>query len=172
LQGTYAIVVISHAIVQVHSEHMTNPNNPIATVSSFFSLVEGKQLDAAYALLSDDLVVRGPAPVPLGKKEYTAVHSAWSKACSDWSFNLSKAEVVAGGKVAATIAISATLDGDLVGLPVPGLPARIAPTGRRAKLPEEHPVVTVEGGKITALEFATPPGGGIPGLLAQMGVGK
>jgi len=151
---------------------MTNTNNPIATVSSFFSLVERKQLDAAYALLSDDLVVRGPAPVPLGKKEYTAVHSAWSKACSDWSFNLSRAEVTTDGKVETTIAISATHDGDLVGLPVPGLPQRIAPTGRRAKLPEERPLVTVRDGKITALEFATPPGGGIPGLLSQFGVTK
>jgi hypothetical protein len=164
-------VVISPAIVQVQSERMTNTNNPIATVSSFFSLVERKQLDAAYALLADDLVVQGPAPVPLGKKEYTAVHSAWSTACSDWSFNLSKAELK-DGKVETTIAISATHDGELVGLPVPGLPPRIAPTGRRAKLPEERPVATVRDGKITALVFATPPGGGIPGLLSQFGVTK
>ena len=150
---------------------MTNPN-PIATISSFFSLVEAKDLAGAYALLSEDLVVKGPAPVPLGKKEYTAVHSAWSKACSDWSFNLSKAEVTGDGKVTTTIAITATHDGDLAGLPVPGLPARIAPTGRRAKLPEEHPLVTVQGGKITALEFQTPPGGGIPGLLSQFGITK
>ena len=138
--------------------------------TKFFTLVEQKQLDAAYALLSDDLVVRGPAPVPLGKREYTAVHTAWSRACSDWRFNCSSIEELADGRVKATIAITATLDGDLFGLPVPGLPARVPPTGRKAKLPIEQPVITIAGGKIAAFEFVTPPGGGIPGLLAQMGV--
>lgn len=142
------------------------------TAKQFFSLVEHKQLDAAYALLADNLVVNGPAPVPLGKREYTAVHTAWSRACSDWSFNCSAVEDLGNGKVKTTIAITATLDGDLEGLPVPGLPARIAPTGRKAKLPTEHPVITVVGGKIVALDFVTPPGGGIAGLLAQMGVAK
>jgi ketosteroid isomerase-like protein len=151
---------------------MMNQTQPTEIVKSFFSLVEHKQLDAAFALLSDDLVVQGPAPKPLGKAEYTAVHAAWAKACSDWRFNLSQAEATGDGKVTTTIAITATHDGDLQGLPVPGLPARVAPTGRRAKLPEEHPVVTVRGGKITALEFATPPGGGIPGLLSQFGITK
>jgi len=142
------------------------------TATKFFTLVESKQLDAAFALLSENLVVNGPAPVPLGKKEYTAVHSAWAKACSDWKFNCSAIEDLGGGKVKATIAITATNDGDIVGLPVPGLPARIPPSGRKAKLPTEHPVITVDGGKITALEFVTPPGGGMPGLLAQFGVTK
>ena len=145
---------------------------PTETVTSFFELVERKDLAAAYALLADDLVVTGPAPIPLGKAEYTAVHTAWSKACSDWRFNCSKTEAVAADRVAATIAITATLDGELEGLPMPGIPSRVAPTGRRAKLPEEHPVVTVHDGKITAIEFATPPGGGVPGLLAQFGVTK
>ena len=150
---------------------MTN-QNPTEIAKSFYSLVERKQLDAAYALLADDLVVKGPAPKPLGKREYTAVHNAWSKACSDWRFNCSAAELTGDGKVATTIAITATFDGDLVGMPAPGVPERVAPTGRRAKLPEERPVMTVQNGKITALEFVTPPGGGIPGLLAQFGITK
>jgi hypothetical protein len=150
---------------------MTN-TNPTEIAKKFYSLVEQKQLDAAFALLSDDLVVKGPAPKQLGKAEYTAVHTAWGKACSDWRFNCTRAELTGDGKVATTIAITATLDGDLVGLPVPGLPARIAPTGRRAKLPEERPVMTIQNGKIVALEFVTEPGGGIPGLLSQFGITK
>jgi hypothetical protein len=146
--------------------------NNTETATKFFTLVEQKQLSEAFALLSEDLKVIGPAPVPLGKKEYTAVHSAWAKACSDWRFNCSSAVDLGAGKVRTTIAITATLDGDLVGLPVPGLPARVAPTGRKAKLPAEEPVITVESGKIVALEFKTPPGGGIPGLLSQFGVTK
>ena len=150
---------------------MTN-TNPTEIVKTFFSLVERKDLTAAFALLSDDLVVKGPAPKPLGKAEYTAVHTAWAKACSDWKFNCSQAELTGDAKVETTIAISATHDGDLVGMPIPGLPARIAPTGRRAKLPEERPVFTVRDGKIVTLEVRTPPGGGIPGLLAQFGIAK
>jgi ketosteroid isomerase-like protein len=145
---------------------------PAEIAASFFSLVEHKQLDAAFALLADDLVVKGPAPKPLGKREYTAVHGAWAKACSDWRFNWCSMEDLGDGKVRATIGITATLDGELVGLPVPGLPERVSPTGRKAKLPAEHPVMTIRGGKITALEFVTPEGGGVPGLLAQFGVSR
>jgi hypothetical protein len=142
------------------------------TTMKFFSLVEERKMDAAYALLADDLVVKGPAPVPLGKKEYTAVHSAWAKACSDWRFNCSAIEDLGGETVKATIAITATHDGDLSGLPVPGLPAKVSATGRKAKLPRETPVIKVVSGKIASLEFVTPPGGGVPGLLAQFGIAK
>jgi SnoaL-like domain len=139
-------------------------------LEAFFRAVEEKQLDRAFGLLADDLVVEGPAPVPLGKREYTAVHAAWARACSDWRFNCSKIDAIDDRTVIATIGITATFDGELAGLPVPGLPARVAPTGRKAKLPEERPQVTVENGKITALRFTTPPGGGVPGLLAQFGI--
>jgi hypothetical protein len=142
------------------------------TAAKFFTLIEHKQLESAFALLSDDLLVKGPAPKPLGKPEYTAVYNAWARACSDWRFNWSAMEDLGNGKVRATIGITATLDGELVGLPVPGLPARLAPTGRKAKLPAEHPVLTVVDGKIMSLEFVTPPGGGIPGLLAQFGIAR
>ena len=141
-----------------------------ATATTFFTLVERKQLDAAFALLADELVVHGPAPVPLGKREFMAVFTAWANACSDFRFNCDDARDLGQGKVKTTIAISATLDGDLVGLPVPGLPPRVAPTGKKAQLPTEEPVFTIVGGKITAITFATPPGGGIEGMLAQMGV--
>jgi hypothetical protein len=139
-------------------------------VQDFFQAVEKKELDRAFGLLADDLVVEGPAPVPLGKREYTAVHSAWSRACSDWNFNCSKIEAIDDHTVVATIGITATFDGELTGMPVPGLPARVAPNGKKAKLPEERPQVTVKNGKIVALRFATPPGGGVPGLLSQFGI--
>ena len=137
-------------------------------VKSFLASVEDKRLDEAFDLLSEDLVVRGPAPVPLGKKEYTGVHSAWAKACPDWRFNCSKLDE-RGDKVVATIRITATHSGEL-NMPMPGLPQRIAGTGRKAALPEEHPEFTVRDGKIVALEFVAPPGGGVPGLLAQFGI--
>jgi len=139
-------------------------------LKAFFQAIEAKELDRAFSLLSDDLVVIGPAPVPLGKREYTAGHTAWARACSDFRFNCSKLDPVDDRRVTATIGITATMDGELVGLPVPGLPARIAPTGRTARLPEERPEVTVTNGKITSLRFSTPPGGGVPGLLAQFGI--
>ncbi len=147
---------------------MTNTTSPTQIARDFFTAVEEKRLAEAFALLSEDLVVKGPAPRALGKREYTGVHSAWAKACPDWRFNASHFEEK-GDTVVATIRITATHVNPL-SMPIPGLPQEIPGSGRKASLPEEKPAITVRDGKIVALEFVTPPGGGVPGLLTQFGI--
>ncbi|HZS79116.1 MAG TPA: hypothetical protein VFA41_21070 [Ktedonobacteraceae bacterium] len=46
----------------------------------------------------------------------------------------------------------------------------IPPTGKRISLPVEHVEYTLSGNKITSLSSDNVPGGGVPGVLAQMGV--
>lgn len=90
-------------------------------------------------------------------------------AIPDFSFNTSDA-VEEGDKVTLTIRVTGTHTGVLdlgrIGLPV--LP--IQPTGRAISHPVEHPVVTFRKGKVSALDLPQVPGGGLPGLLEEIGV--
>ncbi len=68
----------------------------------------------------------------------------------------------------AAVQITGTHTRDLV-LPVPGMPP-IPATGKRVSLPEEHITFTFKGDTLASLTSDNVPGGGIPGLLAQIGV--
>jgi hypothetical protein len=54
-------------------------------------------------------------------------------------------------------------------LPMPGIPP-IPATGKSVSLPEEHITFTFKGDKITSLTSDNVPGGGVAGVLAQIGV--
>jgi len=53
-------------------------------------------------------------------------------------------------------------------LPMPGMPS-IPPTGKQVSVKDTY-LVTVEGDKVSRLEVNSPPDGGIPAALAQIGV--
>lgn len=53
--------------------------------------------------------------------------------------------------------------------PVPGL-KNIPATGKAIKMPEEEIYLTTKEDKITRIELKQTPGGGLPGLLKQIGV--
>ncbi len=83
----------------------------------------------------------------------------------DWSFNLGSLEEQ-GDKVLATVHITGTHTRDLL---VPGLPP-VPATNKRVSLPEEHLEFTFHGDKIASLSSDNVPGGGVPGVLQQIGV--
>ena len=98
-----------------------------------------------------------------------SVRQVLAEALPDFSFNTSEAREE-GDKITLTIQITGTNTGVLdlgrVGLPVPP----IQPTGRTVKHPVEHPVLTVRNGKFSALDLPQVEGGGLPGLLKQLGI--
>lgn len=120
-----------------------------------------------YAHLTDDFVFAGPVPQPIGAQQWVGLQQALQTAMPDWSFNASKFEDK-GGVVRVTVQISGThtedLDLSAMGLPV--IPA----TSIHVQLPAEHPELTVKGDKVSAVNVQPTPGGGVPGLLAQLGV--
>ena len=139
----------------------------VDTVKAFAEALEARDFDRAASYLSDDFVLTGPTPQPVGKQEFIAIQSAFQDAFQDWSFN-SHDEVEQGDKVIAATQITGTQTRDLV-VPIPGLPT-IPATGKRVSLPEEHLTFTFKGDKIASLTADNTPGGGIPGVLAQIGV--
>src|SRR5947209_245276 len=139
--------------------------NKTETVKAFSSALESKDFDKAASYLSDDFTLSGPTPQPVGKNEFIAIQSAFIYAFPDWAFNLSHMEEQ-GEKVLATVQITGTHGQPLV---VPGMPP-IPATNKKVSLPEEHLVFTFKDDQIASLSSDEVPGGGVPGVLQQIGV--
>jgi predicted ester cyclase len=139
----------------------------VDTVKAFSEALEARDFNKAASYLADDFVFAGPVPQPIGKQEFLAVQSAFEEAFQDWSFN-SHDEVEQGDKVEAAVQITGTHTHALV-LPMPGMPP-IPATGKKVSLPVEHLTFTFKGDKIANLTSDNTPGGGVPGVLTQIGV--
>ncbi len=139
----------------------------VETIKAFSAALEAKEFEKAASYLADDFVFSGPVPQPIGKQEFIAVQSAFESAFEDWSFN-SHDEVEQGDRVLAAVQITGTHTRDLI-LPMPGMPA-IPATHKKISLPEEHMEFTFKGDKIASLTSDNMPGGGVPGVLHQIGV--
>lgn len=119
--------------------------------------------------ITDDFVVTGPTPQPLGKAEFLGLHAILARAFPDFNFNISQA-VESGNQVELTIQITGTHTGVLdltpTGMPIPPVP----PTGKKIKVAVEHPVLTMQGSKFSSLNLPVVPGGGLPSMLSQLGL--
>jgi len=112
------------------------------------------------------MIFTGPVPKPLSRVEYIDLLRAIHKAFPDWKFNATNFKQVRD-HVTCNTRISGTHTGVLE-LPMLGISAQ--PTNKRFASPEELLTITVENGKITRVESANMPGGGLMGILAQVGV--
>ncbi len=137
------------------------------TIKAFSAALEAREFEKAASFLADEFVFTGPVPQPIGKHEFIAIQKAFESAFEDWSFN-SHDEVEQGDKVIAVVQITGTHTRDLV-LPMPGMPT-IPAANKKISLPEEHLEFTFVGEKIASLRSDNVPGGGVPGVLQQIGV--
>jgi len=119
------------------------------------------------SLIADDFSMSGPVPMPVGKREFVGLMTAFLKAMPDWRFNPGEYKEN-GDQVTVPIQITGTQTGELQ-LPMPGMPA-IPPSGKSVSLPAEPSTFTVKNGKLTKLEVESTPAGGVTGILSQLGV--
>ncbi len=119
------------------------------------------------SLVADDFSMTGPVPMPVGKREFIGLMMALVKAMPDWKFNAGEYQEN-GDQVTVPLRITGTHTGELQ-LPMPGLPA-IQASGTKVSLPSEPSTFTVKNGQLTKLEVASTPGGGVMGILSQLGV--
>jgi len=117
--------------------------------------------------MSDDFSFSGPTPVPLNKAAYVGMMSSLVNAFPDLKNNL-KITGESGGKVEGSVQMAGTHTKpfDLSGMKMPVFP----PTGKSFSLPRESFVITVKNGKISGFEVSVPEGGGLGGILAQLGI--
>jgi hypothetical protein len=128
--------------------------------------MEAGDMDKLGPSLSDDFKFDGPVPEPIGKKEFLGLMKGLVTGIPDWKFN-SRDYREDGNKVRLTVKIAGTQSRTLS---LPMIPQPIAPTNKRVQLPEEHLEFSVAGNKITRIHSDTVPGGGVMGILEQLGV--
>jgi predicted ester cyclase len=136
----------------------------VKSVLAAFESGDGKKAEST---LSDDMVFAGPVPQPIGRQEFVGLQSALIAAIPDWKFNAADFKEQ-GDKVTLKVHISGTHTKPL-NLPPMGIQSMPA-TGKHVQLPYEVLTVTVKNGKATRIEAEHVDGGGVPGLLAQLGV--
>ena len=124
-------------------------------------------VNAAEAYLTPDAVAAGGVlPQPIPAKEAISLMSALNTAFPDLKFDIQNV-TVKGNQATVQAVWSGTNNGDL-NMPMPGMPS-IPATGKKVSVKDTY-IVTVQGDKVSRMEVDSPPDGGIPAALDQIGV--
>lgn len=124
-------------------------------------------VDAAESYLTPDAVAAGGVlPQPIPAKEAIRLMSALNSAFPDLKFDIQNV-TVEGDRATVQAIWSGTNEGPL-NMPLPGMPS-IPPTGKQVSVKDTY-IVTVQGDKVSRIEVDSPPDGGIPAALGQIGV--
>ena len=118
-------------------------------------------------LTADAMVSGGVLPKPMPAMEAFGLIGAMSAAFPDLKFEV-KQVTVNGNQATVNVQLSGTNTGPL-SMPLPGMPSSIPPTGKKVSVPDAF-VVTVQGDKVSHMHVESPANGGLPAVLAQIGV--
>ena len=141
--------------------------NATEIVKTGWAAIERGDIPKASTYLAEDFQFSGPVPKPLHKQEFMKMMQALIAGVPDWKFNARNMEAH-GHTVEATVQPTGTHTRLLSGL-MPGMPDA-PPTGKSFKLSPEHVRITLRGDKILSIQTDPVPGGGIPGMLQQLGI--
>jgi hypothetical protein len=134
-------------------------------VKKAFAEIEKGVIDASR--YTEDMIFSGPVPKPMKRNEYVTLMKNLVGAFPDWNFHAHDFQAL-GDTIKVTVGITGTHIRTLPGL-MPGMLA-LPPTNKSFILPEEHLSIKVRGDKICELVADVVPGGGVSGILAQLGV--
>lgn len=118
-------------------------------------------------LTADAVASGGVLPQPMPALEAFKLIGGLKTAFPDLKFEVEDV-TVNGNQATVKAQVSGTNTGPL-SLPMPGMPSNMPPTGKKVSAKDTF-VVTVEGDKVSHLHVDSPAGGGLPALLAQLGV--
>jgi predicted ester cyclase len=118
-------------------------------------------------LTADAMVSGGVLPQPLPAMEAFNLVGAMQAAFPDLKFEVEQV-TVNGDQATVNLQLIGTNTGPL-NMPLPGMPGSIPPTGKKVSAKDVF-VLTVQDDKVSHMRVESPAGGGLPGLLAQMGV--
>ena len=119
------------------------------------------------SLTANAMASGGVLPQPMPAMEAFQLIAGLMTAFPDLKFEVEDV-VVNGNQATVKAQISGTNTGPL-SLPMPGMPSNMPPTGKKVSAKDVF-VVTVEGDKVSHLHVDSPADGGLPALLAQVGV--
>jgi hypothetical protein len=138
----------------------------VEQVASDF-ITKMNDVDAAESYLTPDAVSAGGVlPQPIPAREAISLLRALKTAFPDLKFDIQN--VTVNGNQATVQAIWSGTNSGAMNMPFPGM-QNIPPTGKHVSVKDTY-IVTVEGDKVSRLEVNSPPDGGIPAALGQIGV--
>lgn len=138
----------------------------VETVEALVTALQSGDIELAAKLLSTDCMVSGFAPKPLTQEKFLALQSQLLVAMPDFSYNLSETHAD-GNEVHALMMISGTHTNTLA-LPMFGL-REIPATGLEVVLPQVGSTWQVEHDQVVGIRIEEVAGGGLTGLLQQVG---
>ena len=146
--------------------------SPVDIVKDFMIALESKDFDTAASYLSDDFAFSGWTPQPLDKDQFITVMGELKAGIPNLSYHFHTVrdvrDLVQESTVKAAIQMTGTQTDSFI-LPPLGLPP-IPQMARSVSLPEEHWDYTLQNRKIVNITVQRVPGGGIQGLLRQLGI--
>jgi hypothetical protein len=124
-------------------------------------------VNAAESYLTPDAVSAGGVlPQPIPAREAIGLLTALKTAFPDLRFDVQN--VTVNGNQATVQAVWSGTNKGPLNMPLPGM-SSIPPTGKKVSVKDTY-IVTVDGDKISRLDVDSPPDGGIPAALGQIGV--
>lgn len=141
--------------------------NTQKVAEAFVAAWQASDTDTLTELATDNFTFSGAVPEPLPLNAVIGLILTLKKAFPDLQYNAS-IQQVEGNVAHLTPHLPGTHTGDL-DLTMMGL-GIIPPSGKSINLPEETAQITVEGGKVVNYHVVPTAGGGLPGILTQLGV--
>lgn len=141
-------------------------------VTAFMGAMETKEYGRAAGYLADTMLFYGFTPKPLPRDQFMMVMSGLTAGFPDLSYNFRNVQevdvTIEGTRVTGSVRLTGTQTDSFI-LPPLGL-APIPQTAGSISLPEETWEFLLREGKIASIQVDHVPGGGIEGLLNQLGI--
>ncbi len=135
-------------------------------VKTFITALQSGAIDMAAQYMTNDFKLVGWLPQPLDRGAFLTLQAQLDAGMPDFSYNLSDLHAH-GNTVTGLIQIAATHTRDLA-FPQYGIPT-IQETGQVIGLPQVPVEFVLNDGKVAEMKMQAVPGGGMQGLLQQLG---
>jgi hypothetical protein len=136
-------------------------------VQALLDSVQRADFEKAKSLLSNDYQFSGPVPEPINADTWLGIHKNLKKAFPDLDYHF-HVDSVEGDATKISAELKGTHSGalDLSALGLGVTPA----TDKAFALPREHGKVTCKGDKVVSWVMDRIEGGGLMGILGQLGI--
>jgi len=144
--------------------------NPRETVQALLDSVQRGDFQKAKFLVSNDCQFSGPVPEPIKREAWMGMNKNLKKACPnlDYHFHVERVDGLNGHLVKISAELKGTQSGVLDLSPV-GLGVTPA-TNKSFATPREHVKVTIKDSKVASWVVEPIEGGGLMGILTQLGL--
>ena len=141
------------------------------TVRSFINALEANETATATNVLTDNFMFSGWTPQPMNKQQFLGMISELKEGIPGLMFNLhnldEQDDIEQGAKVTGNMQI-AGYQSDSFSIPTLSLPP-IPQMGKSISLPVEDVTFIVQSEQVARMTVKRTPGGGMEGLLHQLG---